>query len=298
MDRYSYFFLHGVTMPSLSYDFDTNTNISLESQMQRLALEAGVLDNVIDTFRNVIPNLANKINNVKDTFTTDDDTTAELRIIKTNYGALKPKLQHASYVNYNKTLVSVPEGFKGDLLEYVISLTEMANEIFQEANKTLGEYNFALSSFITNKESKISLKDHTDLFHGIQRRRVALTGRISVYFPDNNVLSKAYLKDTLKRFADLEVLVKAADSLNNDRKKQNLKELTQLVAKSTDLLDIIVKNTETEGTSQVSGNAAMNISQGAYELGKFVEFVAVYRFRVVQAISSVKALVEQLNNIV
>jgi hypothetical protein len=266
--------------------------------MQRLALEAGVLDNVIDTFRNIIPSLASKINNVRETFTTDDDTTAELKIIKTNYGALKPKLQHASYVNYNKTLVSVPEGFKGDLLEYVISLTDMANEIFQEANKTLGEYNFALSSFITNKESKISLKDHTDLFLGIQRRRVELTGRISNYFPDDSNLSKSYLKDTLKRFADLEVLVKATESLNNERKKQNLKELSELVAKSTDLLSIIVKNTETEGTSQVSGNAAMNISKGAYELGKFVEFVAVYRFRVIQAVSSVNSLVSQLNSIV
>lgn len=279
-------------------DFDTAPTISLESQYARLALEASVLDNVIETFRTIIPSLTSKISNIQNAFKADDEVTIQFKTIKSNYAVLKSKVQHATYTDYNRTLVSVPEGFKGDLLEYVTSLTDMANEIFQEANKTLGEYNFALSAFITNKESKISLKDHSDLFLGIQRRREELTDRINKFFPDGSNLPRAYMVDTLKRFSDLEPLIKTTEKLNDERKKQNLKELSNLVDKSTDLLNIIVKNSEDESIQVISGNAAMNISKGAYELGKFVEFVAFYRFRVTQAVTSVNKLIEQLNNIV
>lgn len=286
-------------MPSVALDFDDTPTVSLESQMERLALEAGAISNVIDSFKNIVPALADRLRVAYSSLTSgDDDLTKELKDTKNRFGQkVQPKLGYAKYMSFEKTLISVPEGFKGDLLSYLATLASMSQEIFAEANKTLGSYNFALAAFVTNKESKTALQDHSHLFHQVTKRREELTSKLAVYFPKPSTLSKAYLGDTIGRFADVEVLIAEAEKLNLQRKNQNIKDISDSVKKAVDLLDIIIKDTQTNGIAKVSGAAAMNISEGAYELGKYVEFISIYRFRVEQAIASVSKLVETLERV-
>lgn len=284
-------------MPTVTLDFDSNPKVSLESQLQRLALEASAVSNVIDTFKGIVPSLAEKLREVYSSLKSDDDLTRELKNTRSKFGEVKPKFAHANFLNYSKTMVSVPEGFKGNLLDYIQVLASMSQEVFLEANKTLGSYNFALAAFISNKESKTSLQDHSHLFHQVAKRREELNDRLKTFFPTSSNLSKAYLGDTISRFADVEALVAQSEKLNIQRKSQNIKEITESVKKAVDLLDVIIEDTQTNGVDKVSGAAAMNISQGAYELGKYVEFIAIYRYRVEQSLASVGALVETLDRI-
>lgn len=282
-------------MRAMTLDFDTKTTMSLESQMQHLALEASVVSNVIETFKSIIPNLADSIYNQYKSFSQNDDN---VRVIvedaKLTFGKLKLKLPHASFVSQSKLLVSVPEGFVGNLLAYSLTLSNMSNAVFSEANKTLGEYNFALSAFISNKESKISLKDHTDIFVRTRTRREELTSNITTFFPKDSDLSKAYLGDVIHRFGDLETLLHSVERLNNQRKEHNLAAVSESVKKSLDLLNIIINDSKNNGIAQVSGAAAQNISQGAYEIGKYVEFITVYRYRVEQLVSTIEKLMKSL----
>jgi hypothetical protein len=266
-------------------DFDTDVLPSLESQMARLALEAGVINNVIETFKNTVPALTAGLLEKYKSLVVGEDLQSHVQQVKLEFGKLKVKLPHTSFVQAGENLVSVPEGFRGDLLSYVETLSNMAVDVFQEANKTLGEYNFALSAFITNKESKISLKDHTDVFVRVKERREKFT--------DSN-LPKLKLKDVVGRLGDLEQLVHGVDKLNVQRKSQNIKDVSAAVKKSLDMLNLIVADTKDNGMSQISGNAALNISTGAYEIGKFVEFIAIYRFRVEQLVSCVEKLMVDL----
>lgn len=285
-------------MTAMTLDFVSDTGICVDRQMRRLALEASAISNVIETFKDTLPSLAERLFQQFTSLNTTDDKKDEVQDIKLKFGKLKVKLPHASYLNYSKTLISVPEGFKGNLLDYVKVLSDMSTEIFQEANKTLGEYNFVLSSFITNKENKISLKDHTDLFVRIQRRREKMTTEIGSFFQSGNNVPKAYLSTAIARFNDLEVLVQSVEKLNQQRKNQNINDISAAVKKSLDLLKIIIDDTENNGIAKVSGNAAMNISSGAYELGKYVEFIAIYRFRVEQVVSTVEKLMTTLDTII
>lgn len=285
-------------MRVMTLNFEDDVTFSLESQMSRLTLESSVTGNVIDTFKNTVPLLAESLFTQFKSLSSDKDDELKNELIEAKLvlGKLKVKLPHASYLNQTKTLVSVPEGFKGNLLDYVNTLTGMSVELFQEANKTLGEYNFVLSAFITNKENKISLKDHTDLFLRIKARREKLTEEIAHYFPKNNDLSKAYLGEVIHRFADLEVLVTGVDRLNVQRKQQNIKDVSDSVKKCLDLLKVVIDDSKNNGMVQVSGAAAMNISNGAYEIGKYVEFIALYRFRVEQVVSTVEKLLKTLDS--
>lgn len=284
-------------MASRTLDFDTPISVSLEAQMERLVVESFAISNVIDTFKSIIPNLAVKLNEAYASLKGKEDYEDVLSKIKKQRLEVSVKLKLAPYVNYNKTLVSVPEGFKGDFLDYVKVLDEIAPEVFQEAHNTLGEYNFALSAFITNKESKISLKDHTDLFNRVKKRRESLTLKLGAFFNGENNLSKNQLGKVVSRFADVDKLIESMEALNRHQQKSSLREISDSVKKSVELLSIIVKDAETGGTQNVSGNAALNISQGAYEIGKYVEFISVYRYRIEQMNQCCVNLIQTLDKV-
>ena len=285
-------------MPLATLDFDSKSSVSLESQMQRLALEAEAIGNVIDIFKSVLPSLLDTLISKFQDVTEDSEIDTDINELKLTFNGLKVKLPHASYMACSKTLISVPEGFRGELLPYIATLSRMAEDVFKEANKLLGEYNFALSAFITNKEDKISLKDHTNIFRLAKQRREKMSSEISKYFPNGTDLSKTYLGTAISRFADLEHLLKEADKLFKSYKTHDIHSVKDSVKKSSDMLKIIIDDTRNNGISKVSGNAAMNISEGAYELGKYVEFISIYRFRVEQAVSTVEKLMKTLNTIV
>lgn len=278
-------------------EFDDSTTVSLESQLQRLALEAGFLSNVAGVFKNVVPSVSNAMKEAYQLFVSSDQITDQIKETQKNISKLKPRLKHASLVSLDKTLVSVPEGFKGNFLDYAETLLSMSDEVFQESNKLIGEYSFVLSAFITNREDKISLQDHSNLFIRIQKRREELIAKISKFFPTTGDLSKAYIGTVIERVADVEVLVSHVEKLNGKRKQQSLEDLRDSIKKCTDLLDIIVEDVRREGVQQISGPAAMKISQGAYEVARYVEFISSYRFKTEQFIVAVGKLVTQLDQL-
>jgi len=285
-------------MAKIALDFDV-PKISLERQLEQLAIESNVLANVIDTFRNIVPDLKTKIFEFKDRLTSSATASdKEVKHCEDLFRHLSPKTKYANYVNYSKTLVAVPESFKGNLLQYILLLNKLAPEVYSEANKLLGEYNFVLSTFISNKETKISIKDHTDIFHKAKTARERFSLEISAFFPTNNPQSRNYLGHVIERFYDLEKILDETKKLNNTHSKQNIKNIAELVNNSCDSLDIIIRNLQTQGVSNVSGNSAKNISEGAYEVAKYVEFVSAFRYNREQAIVAVEKLFETVDRVI
>ena len=275
------------------------TSISLESQLERLALEADVISNVIATFKSILPNLVSKINETVEYKETNEINMSQLaKEASVSFASLDKKLKYANYLNFSKTLVSVPEGFKGNLLEFIILLNKSTPIVYTTGKELLSEYKTNLSTFITNKEDKISLKDNTPFFNKLKATRTNILDEINKFFTTNNGLSKQYLKDTIDRFNDLEKLVVEVKNLDKKHVAESMKDMHVHVKECTDLLNIIIDQIDKEGTSKVSGPAAVNISQGAYEVAKYVEFMAAYRYKTMQAIYTVDKLISQLDNII
>ena len=274
---------------------NSQTSLSLESQMDRLALEAAFLANVIDTFKNVLPNLASHMSSLVKGF--KDDNSDAIKSVLKNHKELDKKLKYAEFVTFSKTLISVPEGFKGNLLEYVILIDRLAPEVYNGINDTLTEYKAILSTFITNKDTKIALKDETGFFKKLENNRMDVIRQLDKFFPEDSNVSKAYLGDALHRFKDVEELVIAVKSLDKNHIAQNISNMNNKINECVDLLNVIIENINNKGIENVSGNASMNISKGAYEIAKYVEFVTVFRFKTMQAIATVDKLVTQLDEI-
>lgn len=275
------------------------STLSIESHIQRLALESNSIANVIDSFKNVIPALGEKLKTAYSQLIAENkEIDKELVEAHKHFKKLEAKLPHAIYLNVAKVVVSVPEGFSGNFLEYLLFLNTVSTELFKEANQVLGDYNLVLSVFISNKQDKLSLKDHTNLFNRIKERREAITAGIGKYFPTTTTTSKKRLSDVVGRFAELNQIMDIADLLDKERQGQNIRQITTSVNRSVQLLEIVIKDVQNNGATNVSGNAAMNISKGAYELGKFVELLGLYRYQVDAALAATNKLMETVERIV
>lgn len=269
--------------------------VSLESQMERLAMEAEFLANMIDTFRNVVPSLTTKLFDAGIQIKSYFEDTKTARDIKTTHYSLAKKTAHVNFTDYRHILVSVPEGFNGDMLGYSKLLNRMSPEMYKELNDVLIQYNFILSGFISNKEDKLSLQDHTALFKKTQNHREALIAQVDPFFSADSDQSKMKLGTFIDRFADIAPLVSEVLKLEKIHSEQNVAELKRSVDKCVDLLKIISDGTANSNIANISGPVAKNISIGAYEIGKYVEFMAAIRFRVNQVLSTTLTTLTTLN---
>ena len=284
-------------MSAFKLEYETCSH-SVESGMRALALESEHLANVIDTFRGVIPALSGKLKETLAQFSQPEDLSKEIKRSKVVYQETKEKLKYARFIDLGKTLVSVPEGFKGNFIEYATVLLKLSEPLFRNGTATMSEYNAILASFVTNKEDKVSLRDHTNFYKAIKIQREEINSSMAQFFPERGQLSKNYLSDVIRRFEDTEELLNTMEKLDRERKKHSLKDIMESVRKSVDMLDMVIKSVESKGITNVSGAAAMNISQGAYELGKYVELISIYAFRVEQMVKSTESLMETVKRIV
>lgn len=273
----------------------TNTQ-PVEKHLERLALEAGVLANVINVFRDIVPRVSFELKEKLAGLQKDPLDTRDIVSAIGRYDLVKRKTADVSFLTYAKTVVNKPEGLKGSFIDYLNTLTQLAPDVFKEANSILGEYNFVLSSFLSNKESKTALKDHSVLFLRIQKRREEMNKKLSSHF-EHGDKSKGYLGQVVGRFADVETVLELTDRLVKARVDSNINDIKSAVTQAVGLLDLVVAQSEDKSIGNISGSAAKNIADGAYQLARYVEFVGIFRFHVEQMTVASKSLVETLDRI-
>lgn len=272
------------------------SSVSIENRLEVLSLEAINVANVIEVFKNILPDL-----NVKITETLDklsfykDNNSPEIKEILSNYKELEKKLKLINYVDKKDLLISVPEGFKGNLIEYLEIINSLSNKIYPEANKLLNNYKLILAGFLTNKDQKISLTDHTNFFNNVKKERENFIYTLSKYQTNNNS-TKSRLRDCIDRITDVDILVKKIEIINKVRNNNNIKELVSTVDEISKLLDTIIQRVDTGDVVNISGASAKNLSEGAYEVAKYIEFVSLFNFRVEQITTTISKLVTQLSN--
>jgi len=265
----------------------SDTAPSLEHQLQRLALEANFIQNLSEQFETVLPTLASKLSDHAMLFKARLFDKPAIKDLYVAYDASKSRLDHLVFANYKDTLVSIPEGFKGDFMEYLKVLTNLNAGIYKEANSLLSEYNSVLSDFITNKDAKLSNTSHDILYKKASQYREAMVKKINPFFTSGSQ-SKAKLSMMISRFSDVKPLTDLAVGLERLNQPQSLNQIADAVEKSIQLLGIIKDQLEKDQTTTVSGVTASSIANGAYELGQFIEFIAIFNYKCNQATTAVK----------
>jgi len=272
--------------------------ISLEARITRMSMEAATASSISEIFSSTLPGLLGVFQDSGKVISSMAESAVDMKDMVTSYLSFKPKIKFSSYSNHSSILIPVPEGFQGDMLAYGKVLSKLAFDSYTETLRALEDYNVALASFISNKEDKISAKSNTEFFGRMEKRRTEASALIAEFFPGKTDSSRIQFGQAYKRFTDLEGAVEFAKDLDAMTRKQNLSAISKLVDKISANLDVVIKNFKLEDYQKVSGPSALNVSRGAYEVAKAVEFLSVLRYRVDQYIATVDASVKTLDRAV
>lgn len=272
--------------------------LSFESAYQQISLEAFVVPNMLQSLKSTIPSLIEGLKqNAQALLGINTENNEEVIKLQDKDKKLIQSLKTIGFMHFDKELVSVPENFVGNLLHYTKTLTKITETVNIYQKEMFTQYQVILSAIVTNKSEKVSLQDHTKLFKNIHNQRESFLKEIKKYFPRETHQSKAQLGKVISRTEELAELIYSVEHLNHILTTISLTDISSNVNKCVSTLQILTGQVEDANSGIISSNTAMNISTGAYECGKFVEFISILYFDILTLTTSVSSIVEYLRKV-
>ena len=258
--------------------YDLTNDPELVITLESLGNESIIVENIKTLFTEKLPNFITSIKSKLNFFDSiKDEEKISKGVLNDKYKIALKHIPALDFLLFADRIISVPEDFEGQLLDYLKILNQTFPMFSNQINDILDEYNLILASFVTNKEDKYSLQDHSRLFDLSRVKRESILSELKVFFPKDTGKTKKRMRDILKNFGELEPLVLTASKLNDQILATNLNQIKNRVNKAIDSLDIILKQMTNNEADRLSQEAALNISKGAFEIGKLIEsYVIVY----------------------
>jgi hypothetical protein len=273
--------------------------MSLEQIAQTISLEASFIENALFRVSEFFPKFSNTLKDSVDSFAIShfgdyDGPKVMAAQTERDFKIISKRVYSHNFLDFQDVLVQVPEGFDGNLLDYLKLLNRIHQDIFKEALEVIGDYNIVLSSFITNKEDKNSLRVHGQIYARADAKRQQVLKDIASFFKDGSDLSRAPLGNVISRFLDLTAVTEASVDLTKDNHIKNLEKVKSAITETLTYLDKIMSNPE---ITQVSGASAKQLADSAMSVARLVEICSVYSYKVKQAIECTRAMVSTLDKI-
>lgn len=267
---------------------------SIEQQVNVLALESNIISNMAQGFAQLSDKLVTNIRNsnamLLGFIDINKDKSESLgRVNDKAVAALKT----LDFLNYGSRLINTPENFKGNLLDYAVELESIIKSLYKANNETLAEYNMLLSAFITNKDSRQSLKDHSSFYKRIRSERESFIRRLDA-FSEHNGSNRVPLNKVISRMADIPELIKASVEVSKLQSRDVIVNLNTAVKQSVDLLDMVSTQIKEGTITELPPTAAVSISHGAFEVAKLVELVSIVYYDVEVLLTVVNAIAKDL----
>ena len=284
--------------------YDTN-EIALERHLEAIALEAQFLSNMIEMFKRIIPSFLVKLqhseNIISGLMDQSKTLSVDLSLLSKKERQIMEVAHNLDFLIYGERLTLVPENFTGHLPSYVKTLADVSEASSVFVSKTVSDYTALLSSFITNKDEKITVTPlypghrFMDLHDkGMPKSILQFTNPLKPYFKSNTGKTRVKLKSVLHRFNDLHPLFIDANRLSRIQTYSRMDDLKQKVKATVDLLGIIINMAKRGDVTKISPEATENIAKMTYEVAKLVEFASVNFFDGMTVLNSVDYIGKEL----
>jgi hypothetical protein len=266
--------------------------MTVQASLEQLSLEANVLANMTGSIRRIFPEL---LSNLATSFAMSKDIPTVNVVHTKEQKFVLNEMNTRPYLDLAELGVQIPEGFKGSFVDYSICLLKLAKSIQSVEQTVLKPYIVYLSQFISNKESKISIKDTT---HGYKTMAVARDHAITELdkFRSNSSSAKSKLGSLISRKADIPTIYNNTFLISKALSNVDLKSVQACVKNCVDLLDIIVKQVEEDKISSVTPEVAKNLAYGATEVAREVEYLSLLHYRAMAFTTSVDSITMTLSD--
>lgn len=271
--------------------------VDYEQLMRRLAIESITSPDVFALFKKIIPHSVEVLSSYLPSFSNLNQGPAA-KFSSPAHLALMKKVSSVNFLAYEDTLVFVPEGFNGKLIPFLELLIAQSKVVLEHGKQVVVDYNLDLSIFLSNADIRQTLKSLSQQYRQIRTEREGYQKAVESFFDKkNSTVSRRPLKQVIDRFSDLNKVYELEERLVGIQKQQNLQVIVSEVQKACDMLKLINARISEGEISSVSGQAAKNLAEGAYEVGKYVEYMALYAYFVESVLASIKNTSEQFEKI-
>lgn len=267
--------------------------LSVERDLRMIALESGVLSNMVQSIKNIFPDM---IGNLRASFSqTENLPTIEIKLTPDQKFLVK-EINNFKYIDIAELSTQVPEGFVGNYIDYSKVLIKVIDEISDIEKRILQPYSVYLSTFLTNKEAKFNTKDQTRVYDNFRKVRENLIKDIGHFFKDSSNISKVKIGQVVKRNGDFNTVYNETNIISKKITSINLKNVNDNIKRCLDMLDIIIKRIQDNDIEHVSPEVTQNLAFGAYEVAREIEFFSVVYYKVLALTTSVDATTIKVNN--
>ena len=273
--------------------------VSLEHQLQVISIEASVISNLIDSIKNIFPDLSEKFKvtqQVTKDLTDTEQAFKDHRLDKDQQFVIK-ELEHFNYMDIAELTTMVPEGFNGSFIEYMHVMEKSLNRINSLNNEVMQPFYILLSSFLTNKEDRNSLKDFTPVYNKLKESRQELIKEVGSFFNTGHDSSRK-IGVVIKRNSDFKTLFVKMNSLKKTIDSIDIKAIKDNLNKTIELMDLVVQRVQEKSIDSVTPEVAKNLSFGAYEVASEVEFFSVIYFKMIVLNTCIDFLTKKLSNFI
>lgn len=268
---------------------------TVERNLSQIAMEASVLSNMVNSIKNIFPDL---IETLRNSFSrTEGLPSIEIKLTGDQKFLLK-EIGNFKYTDICELSTQVPEGFVGNYIDYAKELINIIDDISDVNGKVLQPYSIYLSTFLTNKDAKFNTKDQTRLYENMKSAREQHIKTLGHFFKDSSNVSYAKIGQVIKRNADFNVVYNETGIIAKNIYSINIKTLNENIKKCLSMLDMIIDKIQKKEIEHVSPEVTQNLAFGAYEVAREIEFFSVIYYKVLALTTSVDATTVKVNNFI
>ena len=278
--------------------FELEDSLPYNLLQKRIAVESITAPSLFEFFSQLLPKSAELVKSFIPGFTkfAESDAPATYRLNNGKRQELLKAVSKVSFTAYEDTLISVPEGFEGHLVAYLEVLLAQSKVVLDHGQAVIKDYNRELAMFLSNLDARSSLKSHAQQYKEIRIEREAYQKAVEAFFKNkNSSLARQKLGSVIERFSDLDKVFQLEEKLINIKKQQDFKIIIAEIQRTVDMMGLVKARIDDKSIETISGQVVKNLSEGAYEVAKYAEYISLYSYFVETALASVSNTADQLS---
>jgi hypothetical protein len=189
----------------------------------------------------------------------------------------------------------VPQGLNAPYLTYIGVLEKAADFCCTDVPAMMTEYTAYLSALVSTHHAMLESTNLNVQYVQKEKERDDLTDQMAACLNGGTVSTRP-IKEMVKRNKDWELVIARADALSMRLNKVDRSELNKKIKEATDLLELLGNRVGAGELAEVSPEVIMHLSEGAFQLGKNLEFFSVVYYRACVLNETIAADIKHLDD--
>lgn len=230
---------------------------------------------MISVFQKYIPSFLSDLVSIQERMT----SLAKFTFLMGRQDKFEYKIEHMSPMEAAEIIISVPEGFRGNLVTYGHLLNDQLVQVHTEMFQVLGAINAYMSVFITNKTQQLTMRDASREFKDHERAYEAFNNARKVFFDARfSDVSKARLMTVFDNMKNMYQIEKVMEGMKKALARYDLETLSSKVRETSELATLLKKNIDDGQVDHITAPVMATISHGLYAAARFTELVSILNY--------------------